>query len=49
MFLTILPSILGIHHSFFNLILNAKALTFIARISFCTYLIHLMVIYGFIL
>ena len=43
--MTTLPSCLGIGHSFFNLILNAKVLTWIARISFCTYLIHLMVIF----
>ena len=49
MILVILPSILGISCSFFNLVLNAKVLTFIARISFCTYLVHLIVIYGFIL
>ena len=48
MFLTILPSILGQTSSFFHLILNAKIFTFIARISFCTYLVHLFVIYQFI-
>lgn len=42
--LAVLPSCLGIRHSFFNLILNAKVFVFIARISFCTYLVHLMVI-----
>lgn len=45
--LTILPTILGHTTSFFNLILTSKLLHFIARISFCTYLIHLMVIYQF--
>ncbi len=45
--LTILPTMLGHSHSFFNFILTAKLLQFIARISFCTYLIHVMVIYQF--
>ena len=44
MIMTVLPSILGIKHSFFNLILNAKSLSFIARISFCTYLVHYIII-----
>lgn len=43
--LAVLPSCLGISHSFFNLILKGKVLVYIARISFCTYLVHLMVIY----
>ena len=42
--MTILPSCLGITHSFFNLILNAKVFVFIARISFGTYLVHLLII-----
>lgn len=46
--MTILPSLLGIRHSFFRLILCSKILSFIAKISFCTYLVHLMVVYGFI-
>jgi len=44
MILTVLPSILGIRHSFFALILNVKLFAWIARISFCSYLVHLMVI-----
>lgn len=48
MMLTLLPSSLGIRHSFFNLVLNAKVFVLIARISFCTYLVHLMLIYRFI-
>jgi len=47
MILTILPSTLGISHSFFNLILNARILIIIARISFCTYLVHLMLVFRF--
>lgn len=46
--LTILPSTLGFSHSFFNLILTPKIFHFIARISFCTYLVHLMILYQFI-
>ena len=48
MFLTILPSLLGIQHSFFNLVLSNKILTFIAKISFCSYLVHMMVINQFL-
>lgn len=44
----ILPPVLGVVHSFFNLILTAKILTYIARISFCSYLVHMMVIYQFL-
>jgi peptidoglycan/LPS O-acetylase OafA/YrhL len=44
----VLPSILGIKHSFFRTILTAKIFTFISRISFCTYLVHLMVVYQYI-
>jgi peptidoglycan/LPS O-acetylase OafA/YrhL len=47
--MTILPTILGHRHSFFNFILTPKLFHFIARISFCTYLVHLMVLYYFIL
>lgn len=46
--LTILPSCLGVTNSFFNLILNSKLFVFIARISYCTYLLHIMIVYGFI-
>ena len=42
--LTILPSCIGIKNSFFNTILTAKVFSFIARISFCTYLIHIFVL-----
>ena len=48
LFMTTLPSILGFRHSFFELALSNKLLMFIARVSFCTYLVHLMVIYQFI-
>lgn len=48
MVMTVLPSCLGFTHSFFNLILNAKAFVYIARVSFCTYLVHLMVLEYFI-
>ena len=47
MILTVLPSILGISNSFFALILNVKIFAWIARISFCTYLVHLMLILGY--
>jgi peptidoglycan/LPS O-acetylase OafA/YrhL len=47
--LTLLPTILGHRHSFFNLVLTSKAFHFIARISFCTYLVHLMVLYQYTL
>jgi peptidoglycan/LPS O-acetylase OafA/YrhL len=49
MTMTILPSMLGHGHSFFNLIMTSSAFHFIARISFCTYLVHLMVLYNFTL
>ena len=38
---TILPTVLGASHSFFNTLLTSKLFNFIARISFCTYLMHL--------
>ncbi len=44
-FMTTLPSMLGLRHSFFDLLLNTKLFMFISRISFCTYLAHLMVVY----
>jgi len=43
--MVVIPTALGIKRSFFELILNCKLLMVIARISFCTYLVHLMVIY----
>lgn len=48
LFMAVIPSALGIKRSVFSTILNAKILIFIARISFCTYLVHLMVLYQFI-
>ena len=48
MILTVLPTTLGIKYSFFGLILNAKIFAWIARISFCTYLVHLMIVFRFI-
>lgn len=42
--MVIFPTILGYKHSFFRLILDNKLFNFIAKISFCTYLVHLMVI-----
>lgn len=47
--LVILPSTLGLTYSFFNTILTPKIFHFIARISFCTYLVHLMFISQFML
>jgi peptidoglycan/LPS O-acetylase OafA/YrhL len=41
----VIPTALGIKRSFFELILNSKLFMVIARISFCTYLVHLMVLY----
>ena len=46
--LTVLPSCLGLRHSFFALILNAKIFSWIARISFCTYLVHVLILYCYI-
>lgn len=45
---TILPATLGHSHSFFNTILTPKLFHFIARISFCTYLVHLMILNQFV-
>lgn len=47
MFLTMVPSSLGIHNSFFNLVLNARIMVYIARISFSTYLVHIFFIAQF--
>jgi peptidoglycan/LPS O-acetylase OafA/YrhL len=44
---SVLPSILGIP-TFLTTILTPSIFSFIARISFCTYLVHLMVIYQYI-
>ena len=46
--MTFLPSILGIRHSIINTILTARVFFFIARISFCTYLVHLFVVYQYL-
>ena len=43
--MVVIPTALGIKGSFFELVLNSRLLMVIARISFCTYLVHLMVIY----
>lgn len=46
-FLTIVPSTLGIRHSFFNLILNTKLFSIIAKVSYSTFIYHLYVIFMF--
>jgi peptidoglycan/LPS O-acetylase OafA/YrhL len=43
--LTVLPTTLGFRYSFFNLILTPKIFHFIAKVSFCTYLVHLMIVF----
>ena len=48
MIMTFLPSILSIRHSIINTILTARVFFFLARISFCTYLVHLFVIFQFL-
>lgn len=45
--LSILPTILGFSESFLYLLLTPKVFYFVSRVSFCTYLIHIMVIYKF--
>ena len=40
LYLTILPSLLGFKQSIIRLCLDTKLFNFIAKISFCTYLIH---------
>ena len=42
------PSVLGCKGSFFRLLLESKILNFMAKISFCTYLVHFMVILQFV-
>lgn len=42
------PTVLGVKGSFFQILLDNKILNFMAKISFCTYLIHLMVILQYI-
>lgn len=44
----VLPTILGCKHSFFKLILDNKLFNFMAKISFCTYLVHLIVLIQYI-
>lgn len=44
----LLPSLLGIKDSFFRTILCASVFNIIAKISFCTYLLHLAFLYQFI-
>ena len=46
--LAIIPTLLGYHKSFLNTILTAKIFSFISKISFCTYLVHFIVITQFI-
>jgi len=45
--LTTSPSIFGIKSSFFLTLLDTSLFSFLAKISFCTYLVHLIVIYQF--
>jgi peptidoglycan/LPS O-acetylase OafA/YrhL len=42
------PTVLGVKGSFFRTVLDNKILSFLAKISFCTYLVHLMVIMQYI-
>jgi peptidoglycan/LPS O-acetylase OafA/YrhL len=42
------PSVLGCKGSFFRVLLDNRILNFIAKISFCNYLVHLMVILQYI-
>ncbi len=42
--MVVIPTILGVKNSFFKLLLDNTLLNFLAKISFCTYLMHLMVI-----
>lgn len=43
LFMVIFPTILGCKGSFFHLLLSNKLFNFLAKISFCTYLVHVMV------
>lgn len=38
------PTVLGVKGSFFQILLDNKILNFMAKISFCTYQVHLIVI-----
>jgi peptidoglycan/LPS O-acetylase OafA/YrhL len=42
--LTILPSLLGCKDSVINFVMDTRLFNFIAKISFCTYLIHLTIL-----
>ena len=42
--LTILPSLLGCKDSVIDFVMDTKLFNFIAKISFCTYLIHLTIL-----
>lgn len=42
--LVILPTLLGLKTSFFRTILDTKLFNFIAKISFCVYLVHYIVL-----
>jgi peptidoglycan/LPS O-acetylase OafA/YrhL len=42
------PTVLGVKGSFFQILLDNKILNFMAKISFCTYLVHLMVILQYV-
>lgn len=44
MLMVIFPTILGCQGSFFKTLLDNTLFNFLAKISFCTYLIHLIVI-----
>ena len=46
--MTVRPSILGDKNSLIRTILSCKLFSFIARISFSTYLVHLFVVYQYI-
>ena len=46
--LVVLPTLIGYQKSFFNTILTPKIFHFISRISFCTYLVHYIVISQFL-
>jgi peptidoglycan/LPS O-acetylase OafA/YrhL len=42
--LVILPTLLGIKNSFFRTILDTRLFNFLAKISFCVYLVHYIVL-----
>ena len=47
MSLAVLPSLLGVE-SFVHFLMDTKLFNFIAKVSFCTYLVHVIIIYQFI-